>query len=351
MSLQPWRAGAAVLILAGLGACSSEGSGTDDSDRAGTAGSMEQVPGVPFRPDAAALSPDGDRLVAPCHADLCVWDTGDGALRDTWDGGTVVAWSPEGEVVATNGANDDGTAGAAVIEADTGEERLTVPGHEAGDATDGAAGGITDLVFSPDGETLATAGTDGTVRLWSVDDGVEVATLETGGEAPDALVFSPSGDRLAVAAPDVPVEVWDVASTEPVGTLEADSQGDVAWSPDGATIATSTRAATGAARVTLWDADTLEAMDVRPDPLQADQLAFSPDGSTLAMSQKDEPAVALWPVGGGPVRDLRGAEETVRAVLWSPDGTRLHAVGAREGVVSWSVRDGSVVERFQRPEE
>lgn len=336
---------ATMLMLATVGAC-----GSDDTDSEATTdvttSEQREIPGVAFQPDAAAMSPDGDLVTVPCSDDLCVWETTSGELVDTWSGGHLVAWSPEGDLLATNSGSEDGKAGIVLLAADGGDEVQALAGHEIADATDGSAGEVTDLAFSPDGSTLASSGTDGTVRLWSTADGSLLQTLETTSDRPDSLAFDPTGDRLAVAALDAEVEVWDVGTGQVEGTLQAESQAEVVWSPDGELIATDTRAATDSATVTLWNAESLRRVGQSP-VMQADQLAFSSDGSTLAISLKDTPEVFLWPIDGGAGRSLVGAEETVRAVMWSPDDSHLLAVGARDGVVSWTVGDGAFQGAFE----
>jgi WD40 repeat protein len=69
---------------------------------------------------------------------------------------------------------------------------------------------VTAIAFSADGSTLASGGTDGTVRLWDLERGVATLTLRGPQAAVSALEFSRDGRRLAAGGADATVFVWDV---------------------------------------------------------------------------------------------------------------------------------------------
>lgn len=340
------------VVLAALASCTSEADDPEDrptgSAPAGE-GDVDRVPGVVVQPDAAALRPDGNRIVVPCLDDLCVWDTVDRLLETTYPGGDVVAWSPDGNLIATSGF-DEGTATVELLDTETGQPVRTMAGHDVEAAQDAVGSGISDLLFDADGTTLASAGDDGTVRLWSVRDGALMAELGTQSSTPDALSFDPTGSRLAVAAPDAPVEIWDLSSADLITTLDAEPQGDVAWSPDGSLLASSSNATGANATVRLWDGESLEETGRYEGPVLADRLAFSPDGSTLAVSLKQDPEILLWSIAGGDLRRLTGRDEPMRAVLWAPDGNQLYAVAARTGVLAWDLDTDELLDPFELPE-
>jgi WD40 repeat protein len=345
-------AGVAVALATALasGGCQDDSPGPSGSGSSGamTGGDVDRVPGQVVRADAAALSPDGGSLVAGCLDDLCVWDTRDGSLRSTYEGGTVVAWSPAGDLLATD-QNEGARDTIILLAAADGHVVRSLEGHPAGEPNEDPDQGVTAVAFDPGGSVLASAGHDGTVRLWSIEDGAPLAVLRTASEAPDQLAFSTDGEWLAVAGPDAPVEVWDVASGERLDTLDADAQGVVSFSPDGRLLATATRASDADATVRLWDAQSLQESGTFPDPVQAYDLTFSPDSSTLAVTQSDDEAVLLWPVAGHDVQRLTGHQESPRTALWAPDGSVLYTVSGSEGVLSWDPGTGDLVRPFELP--
>src|SRR5438477_857737 len=67
------------------------------------------------------------------------------------------------------------------------------------------------LTFSPDGQTLATASFDNTVKLWDFTTGKEKMTLK-GHTAPVyAVVYNPDGTLLATAGQDNSIRIWEAA--------------------------------------------------------------------------------------------------------------------------------------------
>nr|WP_300046308.1 hypothetical protein [uncultured Nocardioides sp.] len=328
-------AAAATLLALTVAGCSDDrsdepttGTGTDSGAGAtgGTGGSAgyERV-----ATDDLSVSPDGDEVLADCWNGICRWDATDGSLELVPDRGSV-AVAPDWSTVATV---DDGTV--VLEDLDSGETVSELAGLADDDVADGSP--VTAVAYSPDGELVAAAGLDddGDERLmvWSVD-GDEVASLRTSGEV-HRIAVSPEGNRIATAG-NGPLEVHDLVKGD---TLEVSSGegGTVAWSPDGSLLL-----GIGAdGQPLVWDAETWTPVaELRGTRLH--EAAFAPEGETVALTSVDETSVTLW----DPIRDARRAKEleghtdAPGAVAWSPDGAVVYAVAADDGVLGWDAATG-----------
>jgi RNA polymerase sigma factor (sigma-70 family) len=203
------------------------------------------------------------------------------------------------------------------------------------------------VAFAPNGKLFATAGSDGTVKLWETAASRVKATLQADERGVLSVAFSPDGKTLASGGYDDSVKLWDVATEKERATWKINqSTVSLAFSPDGKSLA----AGYGSGNLNLWDVATgKERISLQGGwrnrggggpGLLAMSVAFSPDGKLLAAGQYDH-TVKLWDVATGKEKDrLNGHKGPVFSVSFSPDGKTL-ASGSGDGSVRlWNVATG-----------
>lgn len=234
--------------------------------------------------------------------------------------------SPSGDYIATAGT--DGVV--KLWDGHTGALRARFVGH---------SGVVDGLGFSPNSQNLISAGRDRTVRLWNVHTEQNIAVLRGHSNSVFTAAFAPSGAEAVTASYDKTARIWDVRSGTPVAILQGHNRpiSSAEFSPDGTRIATAGYDYT--ARMWSWpEGEPLAVMSGHRHVVNC--IAFSPDGTRLATASTDAD-VGLWDGHTGqPLRVLSGHRGAVFTLSFSPDGRRVVSGGEDGTLRSWDVFTG-----------
>ena len=210
-------------------------------------------------------------------------------------------------------------AGSLYLADAAGGEARRLGGHE--------QGGLA-LAVQPGGMIVATGGQDGTIRLWDMAAGREIAAIEAGTAWVERIAWRPDGSRFA-AAVGRRVGVWAADGSQlGISDDHASTVADIAWSPDGSRIATA--AYGGAAFLSPEGAGPSDHVVLKGSSLL---LAWQPQGRYLAVGNQDATVLFVL-VESLDTLQMWGFPTKVMALGWSDDG-RVLATAAGSGVILW----------------
>ncbi|MEX2139114.1 MAG: WD40 repeat domain-containing protein [Pirellulales bacterium] len=276
------------------------------------------------------FTPDGSKLAVGADGDdgvrLIDVATGKEVRRLNWEG--VRFWYPRGLTFSTDGkqiaaplernAGGNKGGGAAIWNAESGKplQRLEAA-HES----------VSHLAFSPDAKLLAGVSyLDPQMCVWNLETGERYGRdLPGHHDQPAILRFFPDEERLASAGDDGTIRLWKLGQQREVRVLkhELDASGRTRWirgmdlSPDGKYIASSSLDDT----VRVWETDTGREVYKLPGHGQLGgrrSVRFTPDSRRL-VSWGDDMRVFVWDVQTG---------KAINEYRAQPTGVKLPAEGA-----------------------
>ncbi len=165
--------------------------------------------------------------------------------------------------------------------------------------------------ISPDGRTLASAGSDGTVRLWEIETGKQINIQKWNGDKdketgaiqpewfPNSVAFTPDGKSLVIGGGRNLIFLTPLADGKAKWRFEEVKRGCYA-------------------------------------------IAISLDGQTLAYADLDCIHLLELP-GCKELGKLEWSHRSTRAMVFSPDGTTLASAGDDTAILIWDVRAASAV--------
>ncbi|WP_073071123.1 WD40 repeat domain-containing protein [Phormidesmis priestleyi] len=202
----------------------------------------------------------------------------------------------------------------------------------------------TKITVSPDGKILASS-THDIIHLWNLETGKKQRTLSGHRDWVSALAISPDGQTLASASLDRTIKLWNLETGQLLKTLYSGRATTIAFSPDGQTLASGSRLIKWAdgtlsrPGVQLWNLAAQEWQDTIGDqPVVA--IAFSPNSELLAAGKQK---TYLWRVSTKQLLQTVNSGD-LTALTFSRDGETLLTGSSRMKL--WSVTSGMLLHTF-----
>lgn len=197
---------------------------------------------------------------------------------------------------------------------------------------------VLNVIFSPDGQLLATSNANGEIQIWQLQDSQCLQTLIGHHNWVRGISFSPNGQLLVSTSDDLTIKIWDIQTGTVQKTIHSDSFPLYAsFSPTGNKLATTH--ADG--YIKIWDVATWKLQhEFSAHQGWACRVHFSPDGQQLVSSGADN-IVRLWDLAQYHcLREMIGHQAWVFAVTFSPDSQKILSAALDHTVRIWDQQTG-----------
>jgi WD40 repeat protein len=283
--------------------------------------------------NTAAYSPDGKFILSSSWDEtIKIWDAASGReiktipargktpLCAVWDNsglfiaagfwdGSVSIWDRESGAELKSFKGHDGAVNA--VSFNTDDSRIITASFDGtvkvwdsisteNTGTMNASGTVNAAVCSPDGNSLASGGGDGIIRIWKIETGAQLMSLEGNGGAVTALVWTAGKNRIIAGYFDGSIGIWDAKTGERLMGMNAH---------------------TGA----------------------VNGLAENPAGSRIISGSMDR-TLKIWNIETGDlIRSIKGHERPVRSVAWNPAGRRVLSASFDKTIREWDAESGALL--------
>ena len=202
-------------------------------------------------------------------------------------------------------------------------------------------GRITDIRFSPNGNTIVSAGKDA-VKVWKRD-GSLINTFRGYKTLGNSLSISPDSEMIAISTENG-ITKWKrdgkLIKFLPKDPKDKDLLTSISFSSDGKIIVFGTDKGT----IKIWkqDATTLISFPTSNSHKNwVNSVSFSPDGKTIASGGDDyDKTIKLWHIDGTLITTLNGHKTEINSISFSPDGEIIASASTDQTIKLWK-RDGT----------
>ena len=161
----------------------------------------------------------------------------------------------------------------------------------------GHSSSISSVAISPDGKTIVSGSWDKTIKIWDMQSGEYLHTLEGHMDSVYSIAISPDGNRMVSGSSDETIKIWDMQSGEYLNTLEGHSSyvESVVISPDGKTIVSGDHNGT----IKIWDMKNTKCLNtLKLHSGYVRSVAISLNGKTI-VSVSDDEIIRIWDIQSG----------------------------------------------------
>jgi WD40 repeat protein len=292
--------------------------------------------------EAVAFSPDSQLLASVSSIGVIkLWDLSTSTLHTTFtDPDTTyrteigIDWSPDGKFLVV-GSHDGSIHIWDIV---NNKLYMTIHGHQ---------GTVRTVAFRPGGKQFVTGSAYGGIKLWDAVNGHMLIQLRKDvcscGLAINEVAWNPNGQLIAIGDSGGAITIGDVAVESSFYRLKEHESNvwSVAWSPDGAKLASVSNDQT----MKLWDMQQRIVTATIHEP--GTHVRWNPDGTTVANTGDSGMLKFVDVANGNSVWSLYAHDNAQAVLTWSPDGQTFATGSERCDLKLWKSGSASLITILQ----